>query len=88
MPDFARDKAQATQWAQQLLGRNDWVILDTETTGLHGAEVVDIAIISPQGQLYMAKTFGGQPSSARRLPCNPKSHSRNGRNSMRFSQFP
>jgi DNA polymerase III subunit epsilon len=53
MPDFVRDKALATQWAQQLLRRDDWVILDTETTGLHGAEVVDVAVINSKGTLLV-----------------------------------
>jgi len=51
MPDFARDKALATQWAQQLLRRTDWVVLDTETTGFYGSEVVDIAIATPQAPI-------------------------------------
>jgi DNA polymerase III subunit epsilon len=48
--NFAADKEAATQWARQLLAREDWVILDTETTGLHDAEVVDIAIVNPKGE--------------------------------------
>jgi DNA polymerase III subunit epsilon len=48
--NFVADKEAATQWARQLLTREDWVILDTETTGLHNAEVVDIAIVNPKGE--------------------------------------
>lgn len=50
IPNLKADRERASQWAQQLLGRDDWVVLDTETTGLHNAEVVDIAIILPNGE--------------------------------------
>jgi hypothetical protein len=34
------------KWArEQLLAPNEWLILDTETTGLSDAEIVEIAII-------------------------------------------
>jgi DNA polymerase III alpha subunit (gram-positive type) len=33
------------KWAREQLSQNDWVILDTETTGLYDAEIVEIAII-------------------------------------------
>jgi DNA polymerase III subunit epsilon len=49
-PNLAADKESAAQWARQLLAREDWVILDTETTGLHDAEVVDIAIVNSKGE--------------------------------------
>jgi DNA polymerase-3 subunit epsilon len=41
------DRVAAVIWARHELTQGDWVILDTETTGLHDAEVIEIAIISP-----------------------------------------
>ena len=43
-----RDHARASNWARDLLAREDWAILDTETTSLTGV-VVDLAIIAPDG---------------------------------------
>jgi len=43
------DRAQAVRWAKKQIEQNNWVVLDTETTGLEDAEVVEIAIASPQG---------------------------------------
>ena len=43
------DCAMAVRWAQEMLQRDDWVLLDTETTGLEEAEVVEIAVVNPQG---------------------------------------
>jgi DNA polymerase-3 subunit epsilon len=40
-----RDRVSAVLWAREQLSLNDWVILDTETTGLYDAEIVEIAII-------------------------------------------
>jgi DNA polymerase-3 subunit epsilon len=40
-----RDRVSAVLWAREQLALNDWVILDTETTGLYDAEIVEIAII-------------------------------------------
>jgi len=43
-----RDRDLAQRWAHDLLSRTDWVILDTETTGLDPrAEVVQIAVVGP-----------------------------------------
>lgn len=48
------DQEQATDWARKLLVRTDVVILDTETTGLHGnAEIVQIAIIDLTGAVLL-----------------------------------
>ncbi len=48
------DREKAAQWARDLLARSDWVILDTETTGLdHTAEVVQIAVLSPDGTVLL-----------------------------------
>ena len=40
-----RDRVSAVLWAREQLSQNDWVILDTETTGSYDAEIVEIAII-------------------------------------------
>lgn len=40
-----RDRVSAVLWAREQLSQNDLVILDTETTGLDDAEIVEIAII-------------------------------------------
>ncbi|MEG4838248.1 3'-5' exonuclease [Microcoleus sp. B9-D4] len=40
-----RDRVSAVLWAREQLSKNDLVILDTETTGLDDAEIVEIAII-------------------------------------------
>lgn len=48
------DRDAAADWARKLLARNDVVILDTETSGLHSdAEIVQIAIIAPDGQVLL-----------------------------------
>ena len=41
-----QDRVAAIRWARDELTRDDWVILDTETTGLHNAEIVEIAIVN------------------------------------------
>lgn len=44
------DRAAAQWWARDLLCRQDWVILDTETTGTrHLDEVVQIGVLAPDG---------------------------------------
>ena len=45
-----QDRVAAVRWARDELTRDDWVILDTETTELHDAEIVEIAIINPTGE--------------------------------------
>jgi DNA polymerase-3 subunit epsilon len=48
------DREQTTEWARKLLASTDWCILDTETTGLgRDAEIVQIAIIAPSGQVLL-----------------------------------
>lgn len=50
----ATDRAAARDWARSLLAKDDWLILDTETTGLHSdAEIVQIAIAAPSGQILL-----------------------------------
>ena len=54
MSEPLSDKDQARHWAQQLLARGEFVVLDTETTGLAGwAEIVQIAIIDPAGRVLL-----------------------------------
>ena len=50
-----RDRVRAGKWAgEQLLASDEWLILDTETTGLdNNAEIVEIAIINPLGELLL-----------------------------------
>jgi DNA polymerase III epsilon subunit-like protein len=43
------DRDKAILWARELMGRKDWLILDTETTGLKDAEICQIGILSPSG---------------------------------------
>lgn len=48
------DTVEATTWAQGLLKRKDWVILDTETTGLDAkAEICQVGICNHRGQTIM-----------------------------------
>ena len=44
-----RDRVYAVVWARFQLAQTDWVILDTETTGLYDAEIVEIAIADNNG---------------------------------------
>jgi DNA polymerase-3 subunit epsilon len=54
MNEQPSDREQSRQWAQALLTRDEFVILDSETTGLGGtAEIVQIAIIDPQGRVLL-----------------------------------
>ena len=53
-PFLARERAAAIQWARDLMGRGDWLILDTETTGLGPeAEIVEIGILSRDGEILL-----------------------------------
>lgn len=45
----AEHRVEVRQWARNLLASTDWVILDSETTGLHDAEFVQLAIIDHAG---------------------------------------
>lgn len=44
-----RDRVRAVRWAREILEQDNWTILDTETTGLGDAEVIEIAIIDKKG---------------------------------------
>ena len=44
------DREKAANWAKSLLERLDWVILDTETTGLaYMDEIVQVGVLGPDG---------------------------------------
>jgi DNA polymerase III subunit epsilon len=46
-----RDRMAAAQWARVLLVRKDFVIFDSETTGLSSpVDFVEIAVVSPNGE--------------------------------------
>ncbi len=54
MSNYDADCTQAADWARSQLAKPGLLILDTETTGLHGdAEIVQIAIISASGQVLL-----------------------------------
>jgi len=50
-----QDRKAAQEWAANLLTRHDWLILDTETTGLniHTAEIIEIALLRPDGSVLL-----------------------------------
>ena len=48
-----RDRIKAVKWAREQLTQDDWVILDTETTGLYDAEIVEIAIVNHSGETLL-----------------------------------
>jgi len=49
-----RDRVRAVKWArEQLLAPDEWLILDTETTGFDNAEIVEIAVINPLGEALL-----------------------------------
>lgn len=53
-PDILADRRAAILWAQGLLRRNDWVICDTETTGLSSTdEIVSIGLLGPDGTVLL-----------------------------------
>lgn len=43
----------AELWARDRLAHPDWLILDSETTGLRGSEVVNIGILSARGKVLL-----------------------------------
>src|SRR5206468_1775674 len=52
MPNPILDRLSVRDWARSLLERNNWVILDTETTGFdRNAEVIQVGILSGQGEV-------------------------------------
>lgn len=56
-PDYGRHlkvRNEASEWAKEKFKEKDnWVILDTETTGLEEAEIIQIGIINLDGQIIL-----------------------------------
>jgi len=49
-----KDRDEAVTWSRQLLTSDDWLIWDTETTGIgHGSEIVQIAAIDRHGNTHL-----------------------------------
>ena len=49
-----RDRVRAVKWArEQFFVPDEWLILDTETTGLDHAEIVEIAVINHLGEALL-----------------------------------
>jgi len=49
-----KDRDNAILWARSILTRSDWVILDTETTGLDwDAEIVSVSVVAPDGAILL-----------------------------------
>jgi len=53
MPNFQKDKEAAAQWAKDLLEDGNFVVLDTETTSLKDAAIVQIAIVDSAGETLL-----------------------------------
>ena len=52
------DRYAAASWARQLLIRRDWVVVDTETTGLAGTDqVLQVAVLDPSGRALVDTTI-------------------------------
>ena len=49
----ARDRAAAVQWARALRARDDWAVLDTETTGGRLQEAIQIAVTGCDGRVLL-----------------------------------
>jgi DNA polymerase III subunit epsilon len=47
-----KDKHLATNWARNILTENNWCILDTETTDLKQAQIVQIAVINGHNEWH------------------------------------
>ena len=61
-----KDALEAAQWAQRIL-QQPFVVLDTETTGLHDGEIVEISIIDHSGAILLSsyvKPVGAIPRDA------------------------
>ena len=51
------DRYQSAQWARELLIRRDWVVVDTETTGLAAFDqVLQVAVLDPSGRVLVDTT--------------------------------
>lgn len=49
---LCRDRNEAQRWAQQLIANSDFVVMDTETTGLDG-EIIEVAIVDSSGRTLL-----------------------------------
>lgn len=56
---LAGDHDAAVRWAREVLADPKTVILDSETTGLHDAEFVEVAVIDAQGQALFESRMKG-----------------------------
>jgi len=67
------DRAKASQWAKSLLNSEDWIIIDTETTGLNeNAQVIEIGIINHKGEILLSQRIkpigiSTMPSAAKKV---------------------
>ncbi len=52
-PDIRADRDRAILWARGLIASGSFVILDSETTGLYEAEMVQLAVIDPAGEALL-----------------------------------
>jgi DNA polymerase-3 subunit epsilon len=52
-PDYEKDKRRACQWARDLIEGGNFVILDTETTGLENARICQIGILAANGRVLL-----------------------------------
>jgi DNA polymerase-3 subunit epsilon len=80
-PDFEADRAAASKWAAQWLGRDDVLILDTEATDFKG-EVIELAMITATGQEVFNSRF--KPS----LPIHPKAAAVHGLTAVMLAHEP
>ena len=69
--------AEAKSWAHHLVQRDDWLVIDVETTGLDGnAEIVEAAVVGPRGDTCSTPSYARarRPSQAHcaRTVCPPK----------------
>ena len=74
------EMATARTWAHRLVQRDNWVVIDTETTGLGtSAEVVEVAIVGARGNTLLNSLV--RP----RIPPEPKASRVHGLNSDALS---
>ncbi|MGK7892945.1 MAG: 3'-5' exonuclease [Xenococcus sp. (in: cyanobacteria)] len=54
MENYSEDRNNVIDWAKKILEEKDqWLILDTETTGLHNAEMVQLGLIDLEGKIVI-----------------------------------
>jgi DNA polymerase-3 subunit epsilon len=68
----ALEKARVVSAVRQLLNKDDVLILDTETTGLRDAEVIEVALIDMQGNALLNTLV--EPKAARMNPYAQRVH--------------